>query len=230
MIDDEALRWALTVLFTLSAAECVYTIARHRGAWRGTVSHLLQLAMAVAMAVMAWPFSMTWPTLGPMVFFLVAAAWFGAAVVRPEPPAAHHCGSATHTREGRVIAASSVAMMGAMAWMYAVMNGGVLPGHGSVVAAPTAAGPVPVLLAHDHGHHGGDLPGMDMTHAAQPGYVAAVNWLLAIGFAAMAAVWLYRYFDRRHAVRGTGGVLPFVGDLCQVFMAAGMATMFAVMA
>jgi len=50
---------------------------RHRpsdlGTRRGSLLHLI---MSVAMVVMAWPWGATLPTIGPLVFFLLATVWF----------------------------------------------------------------------------------------------------------------------------------------------------------
>lgn len=242
MIDSVALRWVVTILFALAAAQCVYLLVARRMPWTSRVGHVLHLVMSVAMLVMAWPFSMSWPTLGPMVFFIVAAVWFLATLLRPgAADAADDCGCVppTATVFGRVAAVYHAAMMAAMAWMYAVMNGDVLPGAGSVSSGALAAGPVgssPLILAHDHGDMGDmggmDMPGMGgghMSHSSGPAYVAPVNWILAVGFALAAAYWLYLYFDRRRQPGASDDVLSFAGDLCQVFMALGMSLMFFVM-
>lgn len=113
MIQDLLLRWVVTVLFALSAAESVYAMATGRRVWTHIVSHSLHFVMAVAMVVMAWPSGAALPTSGPMVFFLLATVWFvGVTLVQ----SGH-----------RGINAYHAAMMLAMAWMYAVMGGGLLP-------------------------------------------------------------------------------------------------------
>ena len=76
MIDDLFLRWVVTALFVLSAAECVYAITAGRRQWAHTIGHLLHFVMAVVMAVMAWPRGAALPTTAPMVFFLLATIWF----------------------------------------------------------------------------------------------------------------------------------------------------------
>ncbi len=123
MIHDVALRWVVTVLFGLCGAAFVVAIARGRR-WITGVGQALHVVMAVAMAVMAWPGGAKLPTTGPMVFFLVAAAWFAALALAPV--------GAGH----RVINAYHGVMMLAMAWMYAVMAkmskmpGMAMPGMG----------------------------------------------------------------------------------------------------
>lgn len=231
MIDDIALRWAVTLLFALSAAECAYTIwfktqrstaadgpstgsavatlervaTRRVGRSRRTldvVCNLLHLVMAVAMGVMAWPRGAELPTTGPMIFFLLAAGWFvvTAAV------------GAT-TTAARLIHGYHAVMMLAMAWMYAVMNGGIVPGTGG----------------HDHAHH--DMTHMDMSAMQMPSspvWVTGLNWAVTVGFAVAAVWWLHRYFSVRSAARGPLAHAHF-GVLCQAMSAAGMAIMFAVM-
>lgn len=55
MIHDLMLRWVVTGLFVLTAAECGLAIIAKRRPWTLIVNHGLHFAMAVAMAVMAWP-------------------------------------------------------------------------------------------------------------------------------------------------------------------------------
>ncbi|MGC5248074.1 DUF5134 domain-containing protein [Gordonia sp. DT219] len=242
MIDDIVLRWVVTVLFALAAAQCVYLIVVRPMPWQAIVGHVLHLVMSVAMAVMAWPFSADWPTVGPMVFFIAAAVWFLLTLaLRQSLRPADDCGCVppTTTGWGRLAAVYHAAMMGAMAWMYALMNGSLLPGSDAPQALSLAIGPTSTtVLAHDHsdmgdmpGMPGMDMPGMDMHHhTAQPAYVAPINWVLAIGFAIAAFVWLYLYFVRRRAAGASSAdLMTFAGDLCQVFMAVGMAIMFGVM-
>lgn len=73
MIHDLMLRWVVTGLFVLTAAECGLAIIAKRRPWTLIVNHGLHFAMAVAMAVMAWPWGARVPTTGPAVFFLLAA-------------------------------------------------------------------------------------------------------------------------------------------------------------
>ena len=248
MIDNLALRWVVTILFAISAALTVYAMVRQPLRWPAYVGHVLHLIMAIAMIVMAWPFSMSWPTTGPMIFFIVAAIWFLATLAFPSSVLAEpecgcgdvctcgaNCGCvpATDSVFGRSVAVYHAVMMGAMAWMYAVMNGSLLPGSTSASASgaveyTSALGEL--VLAHDHGSGGMDMPGMDMTGTSQPAYITPINWILTIGFAIAAVVWLYRYLDRRRRAGTTSDVLAFAGDISQICMAAGMSIMFGVMA
>lgn len=211
MIADLALRWVVTVLFALSAVECTYAVLNSRGRPGAVVGQLLHLAMAIAMTVMAWPSGAELPTAGPMYFFLAAAVWFLAGLLR------------AGTTHGRVVDGYHAAMMLAMAWMYAAMNGNVLARHAETVAA----GSHDMHAMHMSGHSGGGTP-MAMEHVSvQPLWIPAVNWLLTVGFVIAAAVWLYRYF----AARQQSEVSPFshFGVLCRAMMAAGTAVMFGVM-
>lgn len=210
MIQDIFLRWIVTALFVLSAAECLFAIATGPRTWTHVVRDLLHLIMSVAMVAMAWPWGATLPTTGPMVFFLLAAVWFVAV---------------GFTGVGhRVVNGYHALMMLAMAWMYAVMNGNLLPGQGG-----TAHG------AHDMKSPHTSMPGMDMSGmdasssgGGYPAWIAAINWLCTIGFAIAALWWLYRCF----AVRKAEPTQPwhrFLGAARQAMMAAGMAIMFGVM-
>ncbi|WP_445169699.1 DUF5134 domain-containing protein [Mycolicibacterium sp. Dal123E01] len=220
MIQDLALRWFVTILFVLSAAECLSTLAGGNRRWTNVTSQLLHVVMAVAMAVMAWPWGAALPTVAPMVFFLLATGWFVGLTVSPLG-AGHRIAGAYHAL-----------MMLAMAWMYAVMNGRLLPGQATYVpdVAATPAG------SGAGGHAGMNMPGMDMSGSAAvadssgggyPTYIATLNWVCTLLFAVATVYWLYRYL----AVRMDRSVTAeqSLGAMCQSMMAAGMAIMFAVM-
>jgi hypothetical protein len=212
VIQDLTLRWVVTLLFVLSAVECVFAIATGHRRWPSVVSYSLHAIMAVAMAVMAWPRGAGLPTVGPMVFFLLATAWF--AGFAGSGAAAGH----------RIVTGYHALMMLAMAWMYAVMNGRLLPGQSSGSAESSS------------GHHAGhrDMSGMEMTDtaaasgAAYPAWIAALNWVCTIGFAIAAVFWLYRFLAARLS-RSSGDTVHHLGLLSQAMMAAGMAIMFGVM-
>ncbi|WP_167103606.1 DUF5134 domain-containing protein [Mycobacterium sp. DL592] len=218
MIQDLTLRWIVTLLFVLSAAECGFAIATGHRRWPSVVSYSLHAVMAVAMAVMAWPGGAALPTVPPMVFFLLATGWF--AVIAASAGAAGH----------RLVTGYHALMMLAMAWMYAVMNGRLLPGQSSVAADSAGSG----------GHHAGhmNMPGMDMPDmpmgdsapaaSGYPAWIATLNWVCAIGFAVAAVVWLYRYLVARQS-RSGGDAVHQLGLLSQAMMAIGMAVMFGVM-
>lgn len=221
MIQDLSLRWVVTLLFVLSAVECVFAIATGHRRWPSVVSYSLHAIMAVAMALMAWPRGAGLPTVGPMVFFLLATAWF--AGFAGSGAAAGH----------RIVTGYHALMMLAMAWMYAVMNGRLLPGQSSGSAEPTSSG-------HHAGHTdmpgmpGMDMSGMGTTHAAgssgggYPAWIAVLNWVCTVGFAIAAVFWLYRYLAARLS-RSSGDTVHHLGLLSQAMMAAGMAIMFGVM-
>jgi hypothetical protein len=205
MIHDIVLRWIVTALFALSAAESVFPIAASRLTRTQIVSRLLHFTMSVAMVAMAWPWGAALPTTGPLVFFLLAAIWFVAIGV-----------SGTGHR---TLAAYHAVMNLAMAWMYAVMNGHLLPGQDG-----TAHG------AHEMTSSHMDMPGMnmpDMHDQASGGsdWIVALNWAGTIGFAIAALWWLYRFV----AVVRAGSTEPryrLLWAARQTMMAAGMALMF----
>ncbi len=161
MIQDLTLRWIVTLLFALSAAGCVYSLAIGRRSVTGVVGHSLHAIMAVAMAVMAWPSGAELPTRAPMVFFAVAAIWFAVIAIRD---AAHRWGSSYHAL-----------MMLAMAWMYAAMGG--LPlrrTDSSVMDMSGMAGP-PTDGGHaGHAGHGGHSAG-GASAATTPEWVGVLN-------------------------------------------------------
>ncbi len=204
MISDLALRWVVTVMFALSAAECAASIVLGDRHWRRVIGQVLHIVMALAMAVMAWPRGAALPTIAPMVFFLVATAWYVGVV-------AAVAGS-------RVVNGYHGAMMLAMAWMYAAMNGNLLPGQSTADAlTPHGTGQMSMgTAAHTHGGSG------------DPAWITAINWFWTVGFALAALWWTYRFFEeRRH--RPAEPAYRFFGVACQSMMAAGMAIMFGVM-
>lgn len=210
MIDDLFLRWIVTALFVLSAAECVYAIATGRRVWTHIVSQLLHLVMALAMVVMAWPRGMALPTTGPMLVFAVAALWFVALTL----------GHAGH----RGINAYHAAMMLAMVWMYAAMSGSLLPVPSDGTSQAAGSG----------GHHSmPGMPGMEMPGAAaestgNPPFITGITWLCTVGFALAVVWWLYRYFVVRKAEPSQPSH-RFLGTIAQAMMAAGMAITFGAM-
>ena len=196
MIQDLALRWVVTVLFGLCVVAFMVAIARSHRRMIDVVGQALHVVMAVAMAVMAWPGGAKLPTTGPMVFFLLAAAWFAGITLAPA--------GGGH----RVINTYHSLMMLAMAWMYAVMNGHLLPGQS--------------------GHHGGSMPKMQMPGIRGAAWLTAVNSIITIGFALATVVWIYRYFTKQQR-DSTGCADQRPSIVGQAMMAAGMAIMFGVM-
>ena len=207
MIADLALRWLVTILFGLSIAESAVSLAAGHHRRTSLVGHVLHLIMSVAMIVMAWPVGMALPNRPPFVFFVVATLWFvGVAVASAGP--VERLGNEYHA-----------VMMGAMAWMYAVMDGALFPTAPTDSDAPAAS-----------------MPGMDMSggaaspSTAEPQWITTLNLVFTVGFGVAAVFWLYRYIKRRRMdVTARPTLLTHAGSLAQACMAAGMAIMFGVM-
>jgi hypothetical protein len=202
MIHDLVLRWVVTGLFALSAAECGLAIATGRRSWVLILNQGLHFVMAVAMVAMAWSRDARFPTTGPAGFFLLAALVFMTVAV-----------FAVRTTAQRGLYGYHGLMMLATAWMFAVMNGHLLP-TGSNTQPDTAT------------------PGMDMTAMNMPAtsgtpiWFSAVNWFGAVGFAVAAVCWGYRYVvGRRHEAAR----LASLGSVAQTMMAAGMTIFFIAM-
>ncbi len=199
MIQHLVLRWVVIGLFVLSAAECGFAIMTKRRPWTLGVNHGLHFVMAVAMAIMAWPWSAQLPTTGPAVFFLLAAVWFVTMAI-----------VAVRTTALRGLYAYHGLMMLATVWMYAIMNGHLLPVRSSTQS--------------DTSMQGMDMAGMNMPASSGPPiWFTAVNWFGTIGFAAAAVFWTYRYFIERHHETNRYRTL---GDLGEAMMAAGFAILF----
>jgi hypothetical protein len=204
--DGIELRWIVSALLGASIATYVYFLVRH-ARWTSTVEHFLHLTMLAAMILMAWHIDLEVPALGPTLFFLFAGIWF-----------VYMAGTASPAAPDRFHNYYSAAMMAAMAWMYAVMNGS-LPGQ----------------IKHSSDMSGVEMnmPGMamspnEMSHApTAPGWVASVNWIAALGFAIMALYWPCRYFaERRTSPLSYASAPSGLAPVYQACGAAGTAVMF----
>jgi hypothetical protein len=195
MIDDLLLRWVVTALFVASAAEWAFAIATQRRVWTAIVRYGLHFAMSVAMAMMAWPWGPQLPTVESAVFFLSAAVWFvvGTAFL------------SERTVAKRIEYGYHALMMLAMAWMFAVMNGHLLPGQ---------------QVEHP-------MPGMEMPiSGGTPGWITAVNWFWFAGLVVATVFWGYRFAAERSHGATRRWWLDSAG---QASMAAGMAIAFGAM-
>ncbi len=210
-MSDLALRWVVTLLFAASIATYVYILAAQGRRSTSTVDHLLHLAMSVAMILMAWDVGMNLPTVGAMIFFLAAGLWFARVAGRMSIPSGD-----------RLTNAYYAVMMGAMAWMSAVMTGR-LPGQ---TGRPSDHAPSAALAMN--------APGMDMmpAHEMSPSgsgaeWITAVNWIGTLAFGVVALCWACSYVARRrrNAVPHAGR-FAHLEPLYQVCTAAGTAVMF----
>ncbi len=197
MIDGLLLRWVVTALFVASAAEWAFAVITQRRAWTAIVRYGLHFAMSVAMAMMAWPWGPQLPTLESVVFFLLAAAWFVIATAfLPE-----------RTVAKRAEYGYYALMMLAMAWMFAVMDGHLLPGQ------PTERTQM--------------MPGMGMpASGGPPGWITAIDWFWFVGLVVATVFWGYRFAAERSHGATRRWWLDSAG---QATMAAGMAITFGAM-
>jgi hypothetical protein len=199
MIHDLMLRWVVTGLFVPTAAECGLAIVTKHRPWTLVLSHGLHFVMAVAMAAMAWPWVRQLPTTGPAVFFLLAAAWFVTTAV-----------VAARTIALRGLYGYHGLMMLATGWMYAIMNGHLLPVRSSTQPGMSMSGM--------------DTAAMNMpARSGSPVWFSAVNWFGTVGFAVAAVFLTCRYFlERQHEAARSRSL----GNLGQAMMAAGMTILF----
>jgi len=198
MIHDLLLRWVITALFALGATECGLPLLIRRLSATAAVSHGLHLLMAISMAVMAWPWGTRVPTLGPAVFFLLAALWFVVIAI-----------IANRTRYPRMSNGYHALMMLATAWMYASMNN-PFPVH----SPHSPSTPMP----------GMDMAAMNEQASNEvPTWFTAMNWLGAVIFTVAAVFWVSKYFvEKRHTATRLGPL----GDVAQAMTAAAMAILF----
>lgn len=203
MIHDAVIRWVVTALFSLTAAECVLAIVIKRQPWTWVVSHGLHFVMALAMVVMAWPWGAQLPPNGPAVFFLLATVTFVTMAV-----------VVARTAGLRVRYGYHATMMLATGWMYAIMGVHFFPARAST---------------HNSAQSDTSMPGMDMTGTNMPAgsgtpmWLSTVGWLGTVGFAVAAVFWTYWYFVKRRCERSR---FMSLGNLSQAGMAIGMTFLF----
>jgi hypothetical protein len=197
---ENALRWAVTVLFGVSFAGYGYfLIAQHAGR-TNAVNHALHLAMSVAMILMVWGVGTSPATIAVMIGFLAAGAWFAGVAART-PWAGGE----------RLTNCYYAGMMATMAWMYASAH----RGH------PMAAQPATEMPG---------MPGMPEMSARNPGpgWVTMATWVAIGGFGVLAVFWAFRStMQRRTAAISPLPRLASAQALTQAFTAAGTALMLA---
>lgn len=214
MLNESALRWAAATIFGVSIAADVYVFATRGPRWTRAFDHLLHLSMAAAMIAMAWRIRPASHSLVPIVFFLLAAGWFVLVA-----------GGRRCTLGDRITNCYNATMMIAMAWMYTLMNGS-LAGYTDHSPDHVLAGSAPTHIA------GAPMPAAQMpqTTSGAGAWIAAANWIVTLGFAVAAMLWLWRYVGAWRAGRSAAaGPLTELGLLSQAFAAAGTALMFGVM-
>ena len=198
MIDDMVLSWVVTGLSALSATAWGFAVvARHRS-WTELVRCGLHFAMAVAMAVMVWPWGAQLPATGPAVFFAVAAVWFVTLALVP-----------SETVPLRTVYGYHALMMLAMVWMYAFIHGLVLPHPSST-----------------HRHMGMEMADRTAsTTAGSPDWIATMNWFWFVGFVVAAVFWASGLGVKR-ADGSTYRLSRSYTAPAQATMAAAMSIMF----
>ncbi|MFE3168209.1 DUF5134 domain-containing protein [Streptomyces sp. NPDC059224] len=218
-----ALHWLLTVCFAAVAGRAAWRAgaAPDGGAPAGDpalerVAHALHALMAVAMAVMTWPWGMSVPVTPQVAFFSLAAIWFLAA--------ACFVRSSTAPLSYRLLHAAPHALtMAATAWMAHTMRTGPSVGGG------------------ESGSSMVEMPGMQMS---APGSTAATTLtgsdssltiIVAVVALALALRWLTPGFNlarNKPAVRTPHTPMPTAphGLSYHDLMALGMAVMLIVIA
>jgi hypothetical protein len=168
VIHDIVLRWVVIGLFALTAIEYGVAVVTKPRPWTSAVNHALHFVMAVAMVVMAWPWSTPLPTTGPEVFFGLAAVTFVAMAI-----------FAVRKTSRRELYFYHGLMMLATAWMFAIMDSHLMPARSSTGQDMS-------------------MPGMDMPKTNEsPTWFTAIGWIGAVGFAVATVFWTYQYFVER---------------------------------
>jgi Domain of unknown function (DUF5134) len=204
MIHDIVLRWVVTGLSALSAAAWGLAIVSRHRVWTEVVRWGLHFVMAIAMAVMLWPWGAQLPTTGPAVFFVLAAVWFVIlAVIPAEVPA--------ETVPLRTVYVYHALMMLAMAWMYTFIHGLLSPSHSSM---------------HLHMDMDMDMAGKEVqASAGPPAWITAINWFWFVGFIVAVVVWTSG-FGLKPRDGSTYGWWRSFNTVAQATMALAMSIMF----
>jgi uncharacterized protein DUF5134 len=213
LTGDLALTWIITLLFGVSIATYVYILVAQHGQRTSTINHLLHLVMSAAMILMAWRVGMNLPTVGPMIFFLLAGVWFVYVAGRVSLPA-----------RDRLTNCYYAVMVAAMAWMYALMNGS-LTGQTDHSLDHALAGSLDMNMS------GIEMPATEMSQPVPgPGWITSVNWIATLGFAIVALYWASRYVaERRRNPVPHAPKLTHLEPLYKTLTSAGTALMFGVM-
>jgi hypothetical protein len=213
-MTDFAPQWTVTMLFGISIAIYAYILCTQHPRWTSTFSHLLHVTMSAAMILMAWRVGLHLPTIGPIVFFLIAAIWF-----------VHAAGRKSSATRDRLTNCYHAVMMAAMAWMYALMDG-VLPGHADHSPHHTQSGSLVMDMSATH-MPVPDIPGT----ISGSSWISLVNFVAILGFAIVAVYWPCRYLlvERRTNPAPYAVQLTHLEQLSHAFVAAGTALVFGMM-
>lgn len=200
------LRWIVTALFGVSAATYSYILVAQRGRWTSIVNQLLHLAMSLAMILMVWRGGANLPKVGTIVFFVAAGAWFACLAGR--------------VCRDRITNSYYAVMMVAMAWMLAVMNGG-LPGQNNHSPALALSGSMGMNIS------GTGMSAHQMSSTvAGPAWIIMTNWVVTLGFVVVALYWPCRYVVEYRTHRGRAVGVKRLEPVHQALTAAGSALMF----
>ncbi|MGW4517120.1 DUF5134 domain-containing protein [Streptomyces sp. NPDC004393] len=145
MSAADVVHWMLTALFTAGAVHALRdgVLARSSG-WRSRVDHVLDIAMALVMAVMPWTSGHMLPELPQTVFFAAAALWFPLTAFR-------------RAQDSRLVdiarRSPHAAGMAAMAWMTYLTAG---PSHETLAEGISSAHHT-AHVGHSTAAEGGEL-------------------------------------------------------------------------
>src|ERR1700756_1719284 len=166
--------------------------------WIEVVRYGLHFVMAIAMAVMVWPWGAQLPATGPAVFFSLAAVWFVTLALVP-----------AETVPQRMMYGYHALMMLAMAWMYIFIHGLLLPGHSSM-----------------HHHMDMDMAGKWVRASPEsPGWNTVINWFWLVGFVVAAVFWASGFAVKRPD-GSTNGWWRSLDTAAQATMAVAMSIVF----
>ena len=180
LTGDPSFRWIVSAIFGVSIAAYVYIVVVQRDRWTSAVTHLLHLAMSVAMVLMVWGVGLNLPTAAPTIVFLLAGGWF-----------VHLAARLSYATGEWLTNGYSAVTMAAMAWMYAVMAG-ILPGQRGHSPYHSQPGSL-AMNASDM-----QMPAHAMPHtAAGSEWITTLNWIATIGFTIAALYWSSSYVAKR---------------------------------
>lgn len=216
MIADTVFAWSFTAWFTILGVASTFC-AMHAQDWLNRGSHLVHVLMCAVMAIMPWPWSMSFPQPVSIAFFGLAAVGYATlAAGRPR----FVVGVRTDHHSRPLVAWYHSAMMLGMVWMTVLME---MTMH----AARTAWGETSFVLCGQQGVSSTVVLGGAPSLWNLPLWAVIITFAFATIFAFAAL----RFLRRLRVAGGAPGhsIPQRVEGVIGAAMAAGMAVAYFLM-